>query len=448
MNRVDIYNKYVDPLKINYTCFRMAQYDYEYKGMRYNVYKTRDTGVMFSCATRSGANIPTSIAVDCDGNDVILIKCEISGKKTRDGVYIPCVSVDFSGVDFCAHSCSAILDLSGGNLSNVLYIKVCDYLTHFKIFKEIIYPTGSKGLKPVLFEGILGKDSWRDNIRDIDFKYAKSMGKMFETFKDITEFSFDWLDTSSVEVTSNMFYKCDKLKKVTGSIKSDKLIDATLMFYGCTELEEISDNLFAGVNLGYANGMFNMCGKLKNKPINPSNLKKMLNTNTSLSLYVGCNSLDSGRMFRVMQTIMKRHRCDSPFLDMEGYFSAGKGKVLIGDIAGMFKSTSLRVLDMSEIAFMNDGYGLFDLFTLFWSTDSSVGSCSIYKISNREEIRNRVSLLVMPPIIVVNKTLKLHDVDSDVYNIINMDGCSKDEVNAKMQTLNMLDSDENYIMVV
>lgn len=54
----------------------------------------------------------------------------------------------------------------------------------------------------------------------------------------------------------------------------------------------------------------------------------------------------------------------------------------------------------------------------------------------------------MPPIIVVNKTLKLHDVDSDVYNIINMDGCSKDEVNTKIQTLAMLSDDENYLIIV
>ena len=92
----------------------------------------------------------------------------------------------------------------------------------------------------------------------------KSVSGLFDGFTNCTEIDLQYVETSTMTITSNMFGQCAALKKLNMSgWDTSNVTDMSNMFYGCGDLGEIdlSGFVFAdGVNVS---NMFQGCGVYK-----------------------------------------------------------------------------------------------------------------------------------------------------------------------------------------
>lgn len=448
MDRIDIYNKYL--LNLNKECYYENSYNYEYGAIMYYVYRTKDTGVMFSCATRVSDKFSVDYVMDDNGIEIPAVKIEVVGTWSDEGKYIPCLSLNLGIVN--KFGPDVALDLRCSELSNILDINLLSAWESSKTFKKVMYPTGKRRLKPVKAVHVLGTNSWKDNIKEIDFSCCISMRGLFENNDKITEFDFGLLNTQNLEDLNRMFSGCSKLKSVSGHIESKKFLSIAGMFSGCINLETIDEGLFAGSRVYSISNSFYDCELLKNKPLSSKNVADfcvdVINT------YRRCNANDSESMFSVIVEVIK-HECeiDNPFYGMQGNFTTGSVEVKLKSIIGIFVATDIPILNLMDTKFTCDGYGIADMFVGLigdrnrsWYNDMEHGIA--LGQTCKDELGIYYNALNIPRIIICNKTLNIHRLDRAVFNVMEMPGCSIHEVNSKIQMLSMLNSDERYLIIV
>lgn len=95
-------------------------------------------------------------------------------------------------------------------------------------------------------------------------RFNKSVSGLFYGFTNCTEIDLQYVETSTMEVTANMFGHCSNLKKLNMSgWDTSNVTDMSNMFYGCNKLGEIDLGGFNVSDTTIVNCMFEGCGVYK-----------------------------------------------------------------------------------------------------------------------------------------------------------------------------------------
>lgn len=374
---------------------------------------------------------------EIDGRECNVIKirdihCKYNG--------VPCLRFDIDQTSDYIPS-NLVIDLSECNLSNILHMSVA--ISSFSgkcsgdicLPYKIIYPRGKNKLRPVGAKGLLACEMYEEAVRDVDFSglhYARN----FLCSSSITDFDFDTMDTSSIEVLDSFFFGCNRLKTVKGHIRSKYSISAYSMFEGCTQLESIGNDLFAYSKLDNISRMFAYCANLKDKIIGTEDTRNI--TGEVVSLYLGCNADNSGEILKVIT----KSRCAfiRPLEGMHGNFKANKMQVSMLRIRGIFEKSELDILDLSRVRFTENGSSILNIFLK--------PEYKLSRLNSKSHVNVKLMLFSgLPNVLIVNETVRITEKDSIIFDIVELENCTYSDVVNKIMLCKALGCRERLMIV-
>lgn len=370
-----------------------------------------------------------------------------------DGVYYHVVEIDIihredvystvfiSVEEFAEGHKNIILDLRHNNISNIVRINT-DCKNH-PVFRYIWFPEGGTKFKPVsIVETANATMHTEAFLKDLDTSLVVNFDGLME-YSDIEEFDFDSIDTTNAVSMRHMFEGCKKLKRVYGHIKSDNNIPFNNMFFDCQNLEEISQEVFEGVQTVGVNCMFAYCKKLRDNPINADNFKYIIRTGNTknkydmFDTYSECNSMNISSVVDMLNKVNKRNniKYESMLGNLTGNIQLRKIRLSVKSGKLIFKGSNFRSIDMSKVQFSRSSTR--SILDLFFSEDD---------VDDRS----------LPEFIIVNKTAPLNGADgfkciNTTISVVDMQGLSADEVKQKMALMSIMNSSSNctsYVVIV
>lgn len=437
MSRINTYRKYFEE-------YSEISETFCYDGIKYLVMREVH-GNEYIIASMDICEGNESDIVNIDGLDINVIKVSSIIKGIED---MPCLAF-FINVN-TRDEYSFILDLSDCDLSNILDMRITPYSASGSINTyNIIYPKGSMMLRPVRADGVINCVKYREVIKSIDFSdlwYADD----FLRGSKIEYFNFDDMDTRNLVSMTLFFEYCDKLKRVDGNIKSEKPLDISAMFSGCTALEILDENIFHGCRISKMNSLFNHCEVLKNKPLCEDNVKGM-NVAPRLT-YSFSNANDSERMFEVTCASLGS-AVEFPFRGVSGIFKAGKANIDMQSIVGIFNESKFSLIDMSEVKFNDTFPSILCIFLNpeiikddeywdgeYWDDDYCENHyLDIVMDSLDDKVDYELNLrkfLGLPDVLIVNSSVRIHPKDSTIFEIVNV-GDNIDYIDTKINLIRM-----------
>lgn len=374
------------------------------------------------------------------------VKDGYQGVNTEDMI----LTVDFRDCDL-----SGIISIDG--MFDDLYI-----------FKgvNVLLPEGRKALAPVTAKGFIGRANIL-NLKEV-FKHIHTELMLSKSFllskSNITEFNFSTkgfcIDPDFVTLYSSvvgrgrfvvygMFRDCKKLKYVKGHINnySEKRgIDAESLFTDCISLEKVEHGVFKNVQILEWNDMFNGCENLVDCGLTldlftSSNMDKY-----NRNMFAKCEKIDIEDIKDLIEGLSKRVKLCSIFRGCTSDKIHGASMKLYNS-CGIFCGIKCEVLDLSRVEFISDGISLGILDFFLDKTKDEVNK-SVYDMRCFNDLRDRVEEVVEHSLIIVNKTMPIHKYDKRLFNVMQAEDLSVEEIIIKHRLAIMLGVKNKTVWVV
>ena len=117
-----------------------------------------------------------------------------------------------------------------------------------------------------------------------------NMSIMFSGCSSLEELKLSSFNTNNVTDMSFMFYECSSLKKLNlSNFNTNNVTNMSYMFYGCSSLKELNLNNFDTSKVTNMSNMFYGCSSLKELNLSSFNTDNVTNMN---SMFSRCSSLE------------------------------------------------------------------------------------------------------------------------------------------------------------
>lgn len=459
MKRVDIYYKYVSNFKFD-SASRDKKLDVCIKGIKYSAFRVNSKLWFYRVDSVKYNELYSWGLVDDSGKfeDGIILKLNIHS-------YIggmPVMSIPYLNICDYNGDSKIWLDLSGSDLSNILLFSPIGYLYSLYLLK--LPEDKDKRLKPISIGNIFALLSDRliqKLIKNIDTSELECADELFYC-SGIESIDFNSFKLPKLKYARRMFSGCNKLKKITGKLSGCGCVVAKCMFIECTELEEIPDSLFEGTKVCSVDSMFYKCSKLRSIPlIDVASLEyardkygiieEKYDYDLCEYTFYNCYNIPKDVIRNTMIMCIRRG------ISMRGIM----GGIVMGDIMhhvtidmsnniylGVVSDSDDRYIDLSKTRFIypdNSDLNILGIVDLVYnSKELGVG---LYN-QNYTGLMCAKSLIAHGCIVVANSTLRLFPVDYKIFNVIEMQDSSDEEIRLIVEKIKALDYDEGRYLII
>lgn len=419
-------------------------------GVRYYLYETTDTHVKFCSAGIENSayrQLKTYIIYDRYYMFKANIHSEFMGYAVIEVIIH---NIDKLPVDYTTDMHIGI-DFSECDLSNILRInkkgnKTWNYLLKFPDSSE-------KRFKPVSIKNLFSGagNSWINReIRKIDLSYVMYANELFYS-SALTSFDFTYNNMPSLKECQRMFWGCVILDSVKGRIGARE-INAEEMFYNCIELKHIDDDLFYGCELFRITNIISGCTKLDSMGFLVGKLGGIRNRYMS-NFYMYSHMGFHDELIDIVKELLNNGNIvQDSFIYSNKDIYVGKFKCKMGiNLYSAFRSR-VGLVDLSECEFEYDSdstmFGVVGMFLkndIVSHIDDRVVSDNV--VNKTVDIIKKDKVEEFPKVIMVNPTIRLSRIDRKLFNVIDMQGVSREDVLAKVNLIKALDTDSSYIII-